>query len=193
MATNTVWARLALWTAITLGCPACSTPVSESADVPRHDDVDASGPTEVDTPQEIEVAEVVPDVDIECVSDFGCPSDDNPCTDDRCIDGACVHTYVDAACDDGNPCTEDDWCHDGMCVGSDLSDGHSCDDEADLDPRNWGDCLWHECRSGHCELVPAADGWICWKDGNRELEMNGKCVDGFCGPSSVPYSLLSLP
>ena len=45
-------------------------------------------------------------------------SDNNPCTDDACVSGACVSTPDDTnACDDGEGCT-DDACGCGACVGT---------------------------------------------------------------------------
>lgn len=52
-------------------------------------------------------------------ADVDC-NDDNPCTEDSCdSETACVHTPLDAECDDGNACTLDDECNaDGQCSGS---------------------------------------------------------------------------
>ncbi|GMV38534.1 MAG: hypothetical protein AMXMBFR64_02500 [Myxococcales bacterium] len=44
--------------------------------------------------------------------------DGNPCTDDACEDGACVHTDNEATCDDGDACTTGDVCGGGACAGT---------------------------------------------------------------------------
>lgn len=54
--------------------------------------------------------------------DAACPEscdDDNSCTNDECVDGACTHEAVDngTECDDGLFCTVNDECTDGTCGG----------------------------------------------------------------------------
>jgi hypothetical protein len=43
--------------------------------------------------------------------------DHDPCTDDQCVEDACVFTPSTSFCDDGNPCTTQDRCTQGACVG----------------------------------------------------------------------------
>ena len=53
--------------------------------------------------------------------------DGNPCTEDACVDGACVFTPMEGGCDDGNPCTTNDMCAEGVCVGdAEAASGESC-------------------------------------------------------------------
>ncbi|MBD89247.1 MAG: hypothetical protein CL940_02785 [Deltaproteobacteria bacterium] len=43
--------------------------------------------------------------------------DDNPCTDDACVAGACSSVVLDGAgCDDGDACTDGDLCAEDVCV-----------------------------------------------------------------------------
>ena len=49
--------------------------------------------------------------------------DDDPCTDDLCVEGACTHHTV--SCDDGDPCTED-LCAGGACTASLAPSGAAC-------------------------------------------------------------------
>ena len=52
--------------------------------------------------------------------------DENPCTDDACLDGQCIHTPNDANCDDSNACTLAALCAQGKCVPGTPLD---CDDD----------------------------------------------------------------
>ena len=55
-------------------------------------------------------------------------NDGNGCTDDACVEGACVFTANDGTCDDGNACTEGDACLDETCQGAAVNceDGDPC-------------------------------------------------------------------
>ncbi len=61
-------------------------------------------------------------VEGECVA--GTPleiDDDNPCTEDACIQGELVHTaLLEGQCDDGDECTTDESCVDGTCTGGEV-------------------------------------------------------------------------
>jgi hypothetical protein len=74
----------------------------------------------------------------ECFVPAEC-GDSNPCTDDDCVDGFCIHTNNTDPCDDNDLCTEEDRCMEGICVGSpldadddgyvsDVCGGDDCDD-----------------------------------------------------------------
>ena len=54
--------------------------------------------------------------------------DEDPCTDDTCLDGGCLHIPGVAPCDDGDPCTVRDACSGGACAGEprDCDDGEEC-------------------------------------------------------------------
>ncbi len=63
----------------------------------------------------------------ECTKKADC-DDDNPCTDDACVQGECQNTNNTADCDDLSACTAQDKCEDGACVGSvDTSVCPACD------------------------------------------------------------------
>jgi len=56
-------------------------------------------------------------------------NDDNPCTDDTCVEGTgCIFTPATGECDDGFECTFDDVCAGGECAGDlvDCNDGNPC-------------------------------------------------------------------
>jgi hypothetical protein len=52
--------------------------------------------------------------------------DANPCTDDSCDVGVCVHEPNEVECDDGNACTATSFCDGGNCIAGGLV---SCDDD----------------------------------------------------------------
>jgi hypothetical protein len=69
-----------------------------------------------------------------------CEDDGNPCTDDVCMNGGCMHTAISGCelcseasdCDDGNPCTTDE-CGISGCSNTFLTDCVPCvvDDDCD--------------------------------------------------------------
>ena len=80
--------------------------------------------------------------------------DGDPCTDDLCDQGACLHPFNTVECDDGNACTTDDVCADGVCLGletacADLYEGKDCID------------VWCEPDTGTCDWALA---WGCFVD-----------------------------
>ena len=52
--------------------------------------------------------------------------DDNPCTDDTCVDGTCVFTDNTSPCSDDVFCNGEERCADGVCQSGEAP----CDDEA---------------------------------------------------------------
>jgi hypothetical protein len=75
-----------------------------------------------------------------CLSPAEC-DDEDACTTDTCVDGACVFTPL--PCDDGDTCTTDA-CAAGLCQHVDVD----CDDGAD--------CTQDECRDGACQHLVTA-------------------------------------
>ena len=136
-----------------------------------------------------------------------CPascSDNNPCTDDSCVSGQCVHKNNSAACNDGKPCTLGEVCTAGACkwkTWKPCSDGNPCTDDAcsqntgaceskansaacdDGNPCTKGDA----CAGGKCKAGTGAtcgDGNPCTKDvcdskgGCQHSPVGGPCDDG---------------
>ena len=92
-----------------------------------------------------------------CGGDCGGCYDGSPCTEDACVDGACVFTPVtegQACSDDGNPCTIDG-CQAGACVHAPLADGEPC-------PGDGFVCTVDACQGGVCKHTPEA---ACLIDG----------------------------
>jgi hypothetical protein len=99
-----------------------------------------------------------------CVEPAGtpCEDDDNPCTEDQCSGGGCVHRLIpgcdlcrnDADCEDSNPCTADA-CGASGCESTTVPGCQTCVADADCDD---GDaCTLDECDpTGQC-VYPQAD------------------------------------
>lgn len=93
--------------------------------------------------------------------DPGCASasecdDENPCTDDSCVDTVCQHTNNTQPCtDDADDCT-DDLCQDGACAH--VNNTAPCED--DNDPCTTDVCAGDYCThkdNGTCQCQRAAD------------------------------------
>ncbi|RLC36510.1 hypothetical protein DRH29_04415 [candidate division Kazan bacterium] len=105
----------------------------------------------------------------ECVQDTDC-NDNNPCTNDICESGECIHSSISGIpCDDGNPCTIEDMCLNGECVGTPKScdDGNFC--TTDSCNETTGECE-HQCNVN----VPCDDG------NPNTIEDKCQLVDGSC-------------
>ena len=105
--------------------------------------------------------------DSECQS--GAPKtceDDNVCTENGCDpDQGCTFVAIDIVCDDGDACTESDWCADGECSGQTLV----CDD--------LNECTDDSCNSDSgCLYTPVANGTQCSQNGGLVCS-NGECVN----------------
>ncbi len=114
--------------------------------------------------------------------------DGNPCTDDVCDNGTCVHTNNTAPCSDGDACTTNDACSGGACVGGpppNCDDGNTCTNDwcnstvgcvhsDNNNPCDDGDaCTTGDaCTDGACVGGPPPD---C-DDGNA-------CTDDSCDPA----------
>ena len=107
-------------------------------------------------------------VEGDCVGDGVDCDDANPCTQDSCsaATGACAHSPVAGACDDGDVCTDGDACQGGACVSGPP---RACDDG--------NPCTAGRCVDGvGCEYTPVAGG--C--DDDDACTTGDRCVDGTC-------------
>ena len=133
-----------------------------------------------------------------CGGQCGSCDDNDVCTDEWCHDGTCQHSFNYAPCDDGNPCTGNDKCHDGVCFGTILPQaelveiGCVCEMDADCellddgDPCNGTLYCNAENKEAVCAVVPGSipdcdDGNPCSLD---------KC-EPFVGCGSLPDDSLS--
>ena len=124
----------------------------------------------------------------ECLENTDC-NDENPCTDDSCVDTKCVYTPNTVPCDDGNECTVGDACKGGACSAGGAftcpSDDNPCTDEscvpgqgckstpntAPCDDGN--ECTVDDaCKAGACS---AGGAFTCPSD-------NNPCTDEICVP-----------
>lgn len=119
-----------------------------------------------------------PYVASKAVDGTGCSADADPCTEDICKGGLCIHEKKDTGqCDDGNPCTKDDKCVGGKCKGTLYScdDGLSCTDDSCVGD---GGCE-HKIKAGYCLI----DG-VCVEAGEVKEGSHG-CAR--CKPLKSQY------
>ncbi len=96
--------------------------------------------------------------------------DGNPCTQDLCEEGECLHLATEGPCDDGDPCSEGESCSGELsCEGGipvNCDDGNPC--TADSCDPSYGGCVSN----------PIAEGETCL---TKNLCLGpGICVDGLC-------------
>jgi hypothetical protein len=130
-----------------------------------------------------------------------CSSDGNPCTNDTCSNGSCVHiayTVATTCPDDGNPCTSD-VCSGTSCVHPAVGDGTGCNKDSSLctnpDTCQGGvctagptvNCTAKECNTvacapatGLCVYTPVGGTPVC----GGICSMAGTCSAGTCSGGS---------
>lgn len=127
-----------------------------------------------------------------CKSDADCPSTGIPCFGSLCVAGMCAAptpAFDFTACDDGNTCTENDYCMAGACVGSPLSCPNAgacnvaiCDPVQGClsTPANNGD----PCDDGDpCTGSGSCQAGICQKGTPLDCTfLDGLCTQGTCDP-----------
>ncbi|APR86315.1 BNR repeat domain protein [Minicystis rosea] len=104
-----------------------------------------------------------------CVTADDCPAAGIACMGPACVNGACTvaPAFDFSGCDDGNPCTENDYCAQGTCTGTPIV----CEAS-------------DACHAGTCDPLlgctdkPANDGASC--DDGDPCTGNGACASGFC-------------
>jgi hypothetical protein len=120
---------------------------------------------------------------VNCSTNAQC-NDNNVCTSESCVGGACAYVNVSASCNDGNFCTTADSCSAGVCAGTPkncTSLNNAC---------NVGVC---NAANGVCEAQPANEGGGC-NDG-LSCTINDACVMGQCrgtltSPAGVNLALV---
>ena len=118
-------------------------------------------------------------------------NDDDVCTDDSCdpLTG-CEHTFNTNPCDDGDACTENDFCSNGVCVPGDAldcNDDNSCTDDS-CDPQTG--CQYSNntgtCNDGNpCTLNDVCSNGICAGTPVDCSSYDGKCHTASCDPSGT--------
>lgn len=111
-----------------------------------------------------------PDGPTSCGADEDC-DDFNPCTEDRCVGGACFYApwREGEPCRDGFDCTDPDHCEGGVCVGS----PRDCSYLSDF-------CHIGVCDEdvGGCVASPLPDGTTC--DDGLQCTVGDACQTGAC-------------
>ncbi|TNF26342.1 MAG: DUF11 domain-containing protein [Deltaproteobacteria bacterium] len=118
--------------------------------------------------------------------------DDNPCTDDACVAGACGHDNVDdgTACDDRTVCSLASECQSGSCTATELLD---CDDENvctdDLCDAETG-CYQENVEDGTscdddnaCSDVSECQSGTCFGTNYISCSDGNDCTTDFCDPA----------
>jgi hypothetical protein len=98
-------------------------------------------------------------------------NDNNPCTNDFCLNGNCTNEAIDGgACDDGSSCTDNTTCVQGQCSGDAIScdDGNICTDDS-CDPQTG--CIYKN------NNILCDDSNLC-TDGDT-------CVQGSCAGGPI--------
>jgi alpha-tubulin suppressor-like RCC1 family protein len=157
---------------------------------------EAWGLTQCDAP--LAEPEKCDGIDNDCdqaTDEGGLCQDANDCTFDHCKgEAGCSHEPVsELPCDDFDPCTAPDFCHEGLCVTApaDCDDGSSCTQdkcepgegckntpvegtcEDDGNP-----CTKNQCQGGMCWHPPQPDGLPC--DDGDPCTVGTACDNGFC-------------
>ncbi|MCP9769344.1 hypothetical protein EGI22_15640, partial [Lacihabitans sp. LS3-19] len=120
---------------------------------------------------------------------ISCPDDGNLCTTAACNPlSGCIQVNNNSACDDGDPCTINDVCHNGVCAGipKTCDDGNPCTTDS-CDPLT-GNCLFvnnsNACNDGNaCTINDACSDGEC-KGTPRICNDNNLCTNDECNPTS---------
>ena len=113
--------------------------------------------------------------------------DDNPCTDDFCLQAiGCVHNPVNAACDDGSVCTLNDWCNEGVCSGTKVNcnDYSFCTDDI-CDPVEGCQNEFNQAACNDYDLCTGDDHCIQGEciGTPKSCDDSNACTDDSCDPA----------
>ncbi len=161
-----------------------------------------------------------------CIAGQGCVGipvvcdDFNPCTQDICCQGICIHIpipdccMIDAQCDDGNICTQD-LCNPttNTCSHIPIPGCGTCQTHADCNDNNA--CTIDQCLGGLCQYIPLAcnDNNPCTTDAcdpvvgcvyttipgcgpctnNSECDDGNPCTNDYCDPMSLLCAHTPIP
>lgn len=120
----------------------------------------------------------------ECGAPTDC-ADENPCTDDRCTDGRCAHTPLEA----GSPCRDND-----VCNGDEACDATGvCQPGTPkvCEPSNACSTAACEPESGTCVETPVAD--CCLDDRACARPGESACTATRCNPETRTCQPVAVP
>jgi len=120
---------------------------------------------------------------VECTVAEDC-DDGNLCTDDACVDQACVYTNNTDPCDDGEVCTMDDVCTDGVCTGDPL--------DADGDTYYSEVCGGDDCDDGNPNIYPDAAEICDGVDNQCPGDVGYGDVDEGCSMAQIPAGCFDM-
>jgi hypothetical protein len=119
--------------------------------------------------------------------------DGNPCTDDSCDPGTgeCIRIFNNAPCEDGNFCTENDYCLNGACRSGNVKsclDDNPCTLNEACNPAT-GACTWTPNDGATCDDAdPCTINDVC--SGGQCIGPNDYCEGTICTP--VPPQVACL-
>ena len=111
--------------------------------------------------------------------DASCTTDDNDCTDDVCVAGACEHppSVIGTSCGDGSvsACDGADSCDgEGACLVNFSADDTACESDD-------SECTDDLCSGGLCTHVPLSEGVACGDPSATDCSAPGSCdAAGLC-------------
>ena len=122
----------------------------------------------------------------ECIGEPVICNDNNNCTDDMCMDNACMFIPLTGTlCDDGDPCTIGDTCVNGTCIGTPMNctDGNICSTDVCID----GECFNFEnsvpCDDNNvCTLNDTCNDFTCQGTANLDCDDANECTSEVCNP-----------
>ena len=147
----------------------------------------AKGLTACDAPAA--VSETCDGADNDCDGQVDSPTkglcdDLNSCTADSCTAGKCGHINIDAACDDGDKCTEKDACSKGVCGGAKVvcDDNDVCTDDAcDAKTGCFTKPNSAACDDGDvCSVKDACKGGACLPGAATVCDDGNLCTNDAC-------------
>lgn len=118
---------------------------------------------------------------VDCTPGPGACDDRNPCTDDRCEGGLCVHAANSAPCDDGLFCNGADTCRDRACAHAGSPCAGGCDEGTDTCAECTVDADCGPVRTGPFGPCEAGAGGECSETGARtQTVITPTCDMGIC-------------
>ena len=122
-------------------------------------------------------------------AEAGVCSDNNPCTYDNCVSGACQHPAAPGACDDGNACTKGGACAAGECATEPVvcDDDNPCTADA-CEPATGCTQVADNgatCSDGSvCTVGDACDAGACLPGAATVCDDGNTCTDDSCAPDT---------
>ncbi len=119
-----------------------------------------------------------------CVGQAVNCDDENPCTDDACLEtGGCIHVPNTLPCDDGDPCSVGDHCAETLCSGTflDCDDGNLCTDDGCAEEGCTHAPNAAPCDDGDaCTPVDQCSGGVCIGVGVPDCDDGDTCTADSC-------------